>query len=237
MRWKIVGADSRDGREVRTEFEAPTEQQARDLAAYNGIYVRTIEPKDRPHARRAAPADPHLSSLDALAAAAHRESAPHDDAAPAAVLDYHTPGQPTAPTMASGQGTGSAEPPEEVLFSGGNVHVTATRVIIGPTTYALRNITSVSARNVPPQGHGLALSLVTIGGFIGLLLASSREWRLAGLFFTVAAAGIFMLCTGRRQFSVRFGTASGESDVLVSTDQHFIYAVVDATNRAIVLRG
>src|SRR5947208_2463212 len=61
------------------------------------------------------------------------------------------------PTLERGQAS-----TDETIYSGNNVSVTTTRVIIHGTTYALRNITSVK-RAFTPEKTGCAIVLLVIG--------------------------------------------------------------------------
>ena len=237
MRWKIEGADSRNGAPARTEFEARTEQEARDLAAYNGIYVRTVEPKvSAPRQRQAATALSDMSALDALAAAAGGMS--DRDRTSSGVLDYRTPAPAGQSPPAMPLTVGAADGGEEILFSGGNVHVTPSRVIIGPTTYALRNITSVSMGSFRSDHNNIGGPLLVIGGGVGTIALAADAWLLAGVFLAIGAVGLVVLLRpGKRRTTLRFGTSAGESDVLVSADDKFIYDVAEAVNPAIIRRG
>src|SRR5690242_7450389 len=47
MRWEIVGADSRTGKEVKVTFEADDQSGAEHLANYNGIFVSSTRQLDK----------------------------------------------------------------------------------------------------------------------------------------------------------------------------------------------
>ena len=66
-----------------------------------------------------------------------------------------------------------AQSKEETIYSDNAVVVTNTRVIIGGTTYALRNITSVEMVSTPPRIGGAILLLV-----LGLLIVIAIFARL-----------------------------------------------------------
>jgi hypothetical protein len=70
-----------------------------------------------------------------------------------------------APQQRSAPPQLSTQPQEQRIYSDNVVTVTTARVIVGSTTYALRNITSVSMTYTPPKVFGGILLLV-----IGLLL-------------------------------------------------------------------
>lgn len=130
---------------------------------------------------------------------------------------------------------------EETIYSDNNVSVTTARIIIGGTTYALRNIASVKMAMTPSEFKGCAgvsivfgIIMLVIG--IGMLTQGETFWLwLLGL--VVSSGGWVWLKNCKAQYHVAISSASGETHALTSKDQDYITKVVSAINEAIVKCG
>jgi hypothetical protein len=149
---------------------------------------------------------------------------------------------PPAPQPGYGPPAGyAAAPPsgptaERVFWNDGGVSITNARAVIGGTTYALANITSVrrfdEARNANVLVAGMLFVALGVGcvafidcktpGFISLLLG--------------AAMCIAYALTPEKHW-VRLGTAGAESNAIWYKDPAYAQRVVDALNQAIIHRG
>ena len=123
---------------------------------------------------------------------------------------------------------------EKDLFADGNVRVTTRRVIIGETTYALANITSVS-RLVAPR----PLLIVLLAVFIALSGTSCillMDLSTVG-FVELGVAAVFgaLYIYWPIKHWVRIGTAGSEFNAIAG-EQKWADAVVSAINDAIVRR-
>lgn len=133
---------------------------------------------------------------------------------------------------------------ETTYFSEKNVKITSTRAIIFDQTYSMANITSVSTKELHPnQSFGIILMLVgmlfSLCGLPGLFNLTEGSSILLTFFVGGVIAlvfGIYLIATSKR-YAVRLGSASGETNALISKDQDYIQNIVDALNQAIIERG
>ena len=116
------------------------------------------------------------------------------------------------------------------------VTVTDKRVIVGSTTYALANITSVSTTVAKPSTTG---PILFIG--VGLLVLVEAVSNKSGL---LAVLGVLPLLLGtvwyrgcKPRWHLRIASASGESTPLQSTNQQWIANIADAINKAMIRRA
>lgn len=122
------------------------------------------------------------------------------------------------------------------------VRVTNTRIIIGPQTYSLANVSSVSLFTKPanrpaPFLIGGGMALIGIVALMGAARAKDGQFG-CGLFALVAGAVLIAIgVVLKDQHFVRLTAAGGESNVLQSTDKSYIGSIVAAINEAIVSRG
>lgn len=126
---------------------------------------------------------------------------------------------------------------EVTHYSHGSVQVTNARAIIGSTTYAMANITSVKmAKKRANPWFGIFLAVL---GVILFLVAITGDQNTVEIIVTavMAVAGIAIAATRRSRYIVRIGSASGESDALISKDQETIESIVGAMQQAIIERG
>jgi len=130
------------------------------------------------------------------------------------------------------------QPKEETIYSDNAVAVTNTRVIIGGTTYALRNITSVEMAFTPPR-IGWPILFLLFGLFILLAAFMSLNGN------TPARVGVYILsgamiggaflwvCSAKTMYHVGLSSASGEIHALTSKNKAYIERVVLSINEAI----
>lgn len=122
---------------------------------------------------------------------------------------------------------------EKVFFDRGNATVTSARIMLNGTTYALRNVTSVTMRSIPPSVVGWFL----LGGLILLIALSSaaaKSWSVALFFALIGGLIIWAASTKQTAYVVAMSTSAGQIDALRSTDKATIQGIVDAINDAIV---
>lgn len=141
---------------------------------------------------------------------------------------------------------------EKVYYQDSNVTITNARAILSGKTYAMANITSVSATVRPPNRlwaivfagsglccimAGLATSLFEVyavglesagvgGGVVGLVLGGIG-----------VAIGVLMWIATKAFYRVTVGSASGEVHALESHDKEYVQKLVAAMNQAIIERG
>ncbi len=129
---------------------------------------------------------------------------------------------------------------EKRIYFDNVIAVTTTRVIVGGTTYALRNITSVSMTFTPPRVFGLVLLL-----FVGIIIFFIGEFLSyggnspTGIIAFVAAAiivcgTIFEMCRAKSTYHVCLASAAGEVHALSSKNRAYIEQIVVSINEAIV---
>lgn len=126
---------------------------------------------------------------------------------------------------------------ETIYYQDTSVTVSNKRAILGGNTYPVRNITSVSMGNVAPGGTALIMILIIAGlilAFVGFGLAQFGSYLILGVGIALIVAGLAIMVINRPSYAVRIGSASGETNALVSKEKAYIQAVVDALNRAIV---
>lgn len=134
--------------------------------------------------------------------------------------------------------TGAVPAKEEINFYSDNtgVRVTSSRLIIGQTTYAMLNITSVSCAAQLPSRIGplfflLIGALCLIGG-IGGSEAALIGWGV----FLLAIGGLWWKLQ-KTNYHLRIASASGEANAVSSQDKQRIESIVQAVNEAIIGRG
>jgi hypothetical protein len=126
---------------------------------------------------------------------------------------------------------------ETTIYSDSVVAVTSTRVIIGGTTYALRNVTSVRMAFTPPQ-VARAIALLVFGLLV--LLATFMPFNDAkappGVYIIAGAmigGAILWMTTAKTRFHVSLSTTSRELHVLTSRNKVYIQRIVQSINSAI----
>ena len=144
------------------------------------------------------------------------------------------PQRPPAPPPLPNQ-----PPREEKIYRDNLVAVTTTRVIVGGTTYALRNIASVSMTLTPPRVFGLVLLLFVgiIIFFVGEFLSYGGSSPIAIIAFVAAGlivfGTIFEMCRAKSTYHVCLASASGEIHALSSKNRAYIEQIVVSVNEAI----
>lgn len=131
------------------------------------------------------------------------------------------------------------QPQEQRIYFDNAVAVTTTRVIVGGTTYALRNITSVRMTYTPPKVLGGILLLVfglllLFGGFISIHSESSAPIGVYIIGGAMVIVGILWMVTAKTSYHVNLSSAAGEIHALTSKDRAYIEKVVVSINNAIV---
>jgi hypothetical protein len=126
---------------------------------------------------------------------------------------------------------------ERVLFEGDGIKVTDKRAILGNKTYAITNITSVQ-KSKKNKGQLLPFILIILG--IGLGLAALVNIKQGGACLAVGVVmvliGGLLVSNAKDRYIVRLGSASGETDGLISPSEELIDTVVEAINQAIIGR-
>jgi hypothetical protein len=135
---------------------------------------------------------------------------------------------------------------EEGFLNEGGITVTKTRFMVHGQTYALANITSVSAAIIPGRFDGV-LVFILFGGLMGLsgfgvLNDGSSDDRPVGIILLILGivmigVGIITLKSRKKSYAVILNTAGSEMKTYVSRDRDFILRIVAALNEAIVARG
>jgi len=127
---------------------------------------------------------------------------------------------------------------ETTFYSDSLVRVTNARLMIGQTTYAMLNITSVMTAKENPSIVGPVL-LLTIGAicFIGGL---SGGWSSGGVtlgFLMVGIGGGWLKERLKPKYHLRISSSSGEANVVTSKDKQTIEKMVQAVNEAMIGAG
>lgn len=135
---------------------------------------------------------------------------------------------------------------EHVLFQDRDVVVTTSRVRVGGTTYALRNITSVRvARTDSAWGARVAMTLVLflawiIVNWLGAFALGFASPMSLLITFAALAYGVWWVWNRMRvsiTYHCSLATSGEEVQALSSKDQAFIQGVVNAINEAIIRAG
>lgn len=117
------------------------------------------------------------------------------------------------------------------------VRVTDKRVILGDTTYALANITSVSTTIEKPSLTGPIL-FIGIGVLLLLGAASGGNSGVLAVFgVPLLLLGVIWYRGCKPRWHLRIASASGESTPLQSTNQQWISSIAQAINEAMIHRA
>lgn len=118
---------------------------------------------------------------------------------------------------------------EKIFLKDNNVTITQSRFISLDTTYAMRNISSVSMFQIKKKKKKtLAILLIVIGV---LFFIPSR-----GVLLLIGIAMI-ILNKDKYKYSVRIQSNAGEADGFISTDKVYIQKIIDSVNDAMIYRG
>ena len=123
---------------------------------------------------------------------------------------------------------------EPIFHTDGNIQITSTRIIIGNTTYALRNISSVRTFVKTPS-RSLDVLLIIIGVFLALIgLKSSDSKTLLVFGIVLLGLGIFLFSSKKPLHMILLGTNSGEVEVLSNLNKDYIDSIEAKINEAII---
>ena len=115
------------------------------------------------------------------------------------------------------------------------VRITNTRAIVGATTYAMANITSVSTAVKPAnRTPGIVVAILGLLVLVITGLLGSSGGVIFGVIFL--GLGILVAVIAKATYVVRIGSASGEADAISSKDEKYIQAIVQAMNEAFIKR-
>ncbi|WP_437478975.1 DUF6232 family protein [Sorangium sp. So ce1014] len=131
---------------------------------------------------------------------------------------------------------------ELTLYSDGGTLVTSTRFVVGTSTYAMSQITSVTTVAIPKStrlliwGVVVALCGVSCVG-IGASSSGGGASTLGVLQLLVGAAMVaaYVLVL-KAQYAVSIGTSGGQVRALVSTDMAAVAKIAGALTQVIVMR-
>lgn len=103
------------------------------------------------------------------------------------------------------------------------------------TTYAMANITSAST-GVKPANPTPGIVIAILGLIVLVINLGSSVGVIFGVI--LLGVGILIAVIAKPTYFVTIGSASGETDVIVSSnDEKYVQAVVTAMNEAIIKRG
>lgn len=122
------------------------------------------------------------------------------------------------------------EPGEKIFYQDAKVTVTQSRFVTEYTTYAMRNISSVTLYKITKSRF---VQIVLI--ILGVLTMLADDLKFLGLL--IIAAGILWLYKTKDEYSVRITSNSGESDGFISPDRQVVSTIVNAVNEAMAYRG
>ena len=139
----------------------------------------------------------------------------------------------------SGEEETVVEENEAVFYSDEQgVRVTSARLIVGPKTYAMRNITSVATRRTNPSYVGPVLSclLGALFALIGFNAVSQSPGKVV-LGIVLLVLGVFWAKIMKPDHHLRISSSAGDSSALESKNKNYIDGIVHAINEAIIHRG
>lgn len=131
----------------------------------------------------------------------------------------------------------STPAPSEITFytDEQGVRVTNTRLIVGSTTYAMGNITSVSRTIYEPSLSGPIF--LSAFGALFLFAGFAGSAGLAVFGALLLGAGILWWKGLKVTYGLRISSSSGESTPISSVNREQIEKIVQAVNEAIIGRG
>lgn len=116
------------------------------------------------------------------------------------------------------------------------VRITPSRLIIGSTTYAMANITSIRlTKDYNNRWGGVALAGL---GLFAIAIGAPFDIQVlvvSGFILLVAGIACAVLLKPTRH--LRVSSASGETDALTSNDEKYIAQIATALNEALIKRG
>ncbi len=125
---------------------------------------------------------------------------------------------------------------EKVLFQSGVVLITNYRALIGPTTYPVANITSVSTFEEKNIWRLLIGALIFVWG-AGIIMYDAAKGM--GFFIFLAGIGLMLwhILKPEIKYWMRIGTSGTEFNTVSSTNKEWTKEAVKALNDAIIARG
>jgi len=125
---------------------------------------------------------------------------------------------------------------ETTFYSDNNgVRVTSARLIIGSTTYAMLNITSVMRAEEHPSRVG-PLVLVALGILFTLGGLSGTEYGAAVFGVFTLAIGVVWWKAQKTKYHLRISSASGEANAVTDYDKQRLDSIIQGVNEAIIGR-
>jgi Family of unknown function (DUF6232) len=133
---------------------------------------------------------------------------------------------------------GVAPTKEETIFyfDNGGVRVTSSRLIIGPTTYPMLNITSVLRAEERPSRVGPLIVLI-IGGLC-LLNGLAGPEHGAAVFGVFILVGDILWWKGQKiKYHLGISSASSEANAVTDFDKQRIDNIIQGVNEATIRKG
>ena len=124
---------------------------------------------------------------------------------------------------------------EVIFYQDQSIKITNTRAIFGEKTYAMGNITSVMTGTVP--ANRVAGIAMTILGIATAICGGSARAEGAIVGIVIIIIGFVLAGNAKTKYTVKIGSAGGETDALISKDKKYIQEIVNALNDAIIKRG
>jgi hypothetical protein len=121
---------------------------------------------------------------------------------------------------------------EKTFLEDSNVHITNSRFVAAGKTFAMNNISSVSAHHYPKSKFPAILLMI-----VSIVMVISGNTTALILGILLLGAAILWFRSIKDVYSVRINSNSGEADGLTSNDKEYIFRVVGAVNEAIIHRG
>ncbi len=127
---------------------------------------------------------------------------------------------------------------EKEFYRDSGVLVTNARFVVGPHTFTMAGVTSVTSFTEPPSHKG-PVALIVLGLLLSLGGCAQGARGTWGVFFGlfVVAGGVWWFTKRRPTYYVLLHSASGEAKPLNSQNADYIGKVVQALNNAIIYRG
>ena len=131
---------------------------------------------------------------------------------------------------------GIAPAKEESFYTDAEgVRVTNTRLIIGQTTFAMSNITSVSCGAIRPKRLGPML-FMGLGG-VCLLATFSGAGNATPMGVFLILCGVAWWALQKTKYCLCVASSSGEVKPINSKDKQRIEKIVQAVNESMIARG
>jgi hypothetical protein len=123
---------------------------------------------------------------------------------------------------------------EETIYGDNKVTITTKRMIVGSTTYDLRNVTAVRlGHTAPPTTILICLMLFGIV-LCGIGFGRPATFNPLPLGAVLIAVAAYLLAKHEPLYYVRLISSSGESHALRSTGRDYIEKVIVSVNEAMV---